>query len=340
MASGDTKTEALLNILGHGGTGDEYRGSGNTKTQNYILDAIDRINSLDPGGGGSDFNQLTNRPKYNGTAMTGDTDVTDEIVFLELTISDVTHIADGYIDFTPSMTISEIHTEFTNGKTVVARITIPTSVGVFSAGTYYFLPSFESSSWYFASGSAYNAATSEWLNFTYIQASATSRLYFKSDSGSGGGGVVELTSADYNYPADNPDGVAVWLLPLGLYKFADGVKVYHTSTASFTASTDNPHYLGVLMDDVGDITGQKLIVRFALHISGAHSRDTMQIYKVSNNGTSSDYQNATSYVLRGSDVYNGLDQTSGGYALDARQGKVLNDKITALEARIAALEGN
>lgn len=53
MASGDTKTEALLNILGNGGTGDEYRGSGNTKTQNYILDAIDRINALDPSSGGA-----------------------------------------------------------------------------------------------------------------------------------------------------------------------------------------------------------------------------------------------------------------------------------------------
>ena len=40
MASGDTKTEALLNILGHGGTGDEYRGSGNTKTQNSNLQLL------------------------------------------------------------------------------------------------------------------------------------------------------------------------------------------------------------------------------------------------------------------------------------------------------------
>lgn len=53
MASGDTKTEALLNILGNGGTGDEFRGCCNTKTQNYILDAIDRINALDPSSGGA-----------------------------------------------------------------------------------------------------------------------------------------------------------------------------------------------------------------------------------------------------------------------------------------------
>lgn len=53
MASGDTKTEALLNILGNGGDASQYKGCCNTKTQQYILDAIDRIDSLDPGGGSS-----------------------------------------------------------------------------------------------------------------------------------------------------------------------------------------------------------------------------------------------------------------------------------------------
>ena len=56
MASGDTKTEALLNILGNGGSADEYRGCCNTKTQNYIIDAIDRINSIP---GATDFTGAT-----------------------------------------------------------------------------------------------------------------------------------------------------------------------------------------------------------------------------------------------------------------------------------------
>ena len=47
MASGDTKTEAMLNVLGNGGTGDEFRGCCNTKTQQYILDAIDRVQSVE-----------------------------------------------------------------------------------------------------------------------------------------------------------------------------------------------------------------------------------------------------------------------------------------------------
>lgn len=51
MAEGDTKTEALLNILGNGGDASAYKGCCNTKTQQYIIDAIDRINNLGPGGG-------------------------------------------------------------------------------------------------------------------------------------------------------------------------------------------------------------------------------------------------------------------------------------------------
>lgn len=76
MANGDTKTEAMLNVLGNGGTGDEFRGCCNTKTQSYILDAIDRINAIQPGGS-SDFNDLSNRPQLNGTQMTGNTNITN-----------------------------------------------------------------------------------------------------------------------------------------------------------------------------------------------------------------------------------------------------------------------
>lgn len=57
MASGDTKTEALLNILGNGGSYDKYDGSGNTKTQNYIIDAIDRIESVE-----AEVEEIKNNP--------------------------------------------------------------------------------------------------------------------------------------------------------------------------------------------------------------------------------------------------------------------------------------
>lgn len=143
----------------------------------------------------------------------------------------------------------------------------------------------------------------------------------------GGDAFTELTASDYNYPADNPDGIALWLLPLGLYKFTEGVKVYFASNAgTYTASTSNPVYTGVMLDNVGGITGQKLIIQFAYHSSGTHLRDTMKIYKINNAGVSTEYATA-SYVLRATDIYNGLNQASAGYALDATQGRILNDKI-------------
>lgn len=57
MASGDTKTEAMLNALGNGGSVDEFRGCCNTKTQQYILDAIDRVQNVE-----DEVEELKNNP--------------------------------------------------------------------------------------------------------------------------------------------------------------------------------------------------------------------------------------------------------------------------------------
>lgn len=47
MANGDTKTEQMLNVLGNGGDASQFRGCCNTKTQSYILDAIDRVQTVE-----------------------------------------------------------------------------------------------------------------------------------------------------------------------------------------------------------------------------------------------------------------------------------------------------
>ena len=46
------------------------------------------------------------------------------------------------------------------------------------------------------------------------------------------GGATELTSADYNWPTDNPTGVALWLLDSGWYT-APGVLVFFDSSTSY-----------------------------------------------------------------------------------------------------------
>ena len=41
-----------------------------------------------------------------------------------------------------------------------------------------------------------------------------------------------LTTADYNWPTSNPDGVALWLMPTGTYGYSNDVKVYYTGDKS------------------------------------------------------------------------------------------------------------
>lgn len=57
MACCDSKTDALLNVLGNGGSTEGITGSGNTKTQNYLVDAINRVQNLE-----DEVERLENNP--------------------------------------------------------------------------------------------------------------------------------------------------------------------------------------------------------------------------------------------------------------------------------------
>lgn len=228
MANGDTKTEAMLNVLGNGGTGDEFRGCCNTKTQSYILDAIDRINAIQPGGS-SDFNDLENRPQLNGVAMTGNTNITN---------------------FTG--------TDGTN------------------AGTQGLVPA---------------------------PAAADADKFLKSDGtwDTAGGGAIELTTADYNYPESNPERLNLETLKPGVYYMTgyQGLNFYYQGMGS-TFST--PVTL-IVMD--GGI----------IHKSNSDGR----ILYLSN------YSDLT--VLTTNNIANNLTTNSSQSALSARQGIVLKQMI-------------
>ena len=82
MASGDTKTEALLNVLGNGGDIEGITGSGNTKTQDYLVDAIERLQKIEDeisggggGGGGSMVCYLQANPSVAQDGVTIYSDV-------------------------------------------------------------------------------------------------------------------------------------------------------------------------------------------------------------------------------------------------------------------------
>lgn len=101
MASGDTKTEALLNILGHGGSVDGITGSGNTKTQDYLVDAIGRLQGIE-----DDVEELKNNP-----------DVVDIVdTYADLQAYDTQHLTDNDV-------IRVLADETHNGNSAYYRFT-------------------------------------------------------------------------------------------------------------------------------------------------------------------------------------------------------------------------
>lgn len=113
------------------------------------------LNAIAEGGGGgggtSNFNDLSNRPKYNNTTMTGDTNIPEVKTYSNFTGTDGT-----------------------------------------SAGAAGLVPA---------------------------PATTDAGKFLKADGtwNTAGGSVKVLTSADYNWPTNNPDGIAMWLLPDGDY---------------------------------------------------------------------------------------------------------------------------
>ena len=134
--------------------------------------------------------------------------------------------------------------------------------------------------------------------------------------GSGGsGGVIELTTADYNYPTNNPDGIAMWLLDDGIYRNSTGsnLKFYRGTSSNRQLPTDFSFLKLSYYDSP--------IVYFGL------DEFLKPIYYTcrADGSIASDYKIITNRQLTDNLDYSG----SAGYnALDARQGKVLNDKIT------------
>lgn len=173
MASGDTKTEALLNILGNGGSVEGITGCGNTKTQDYLVDAINRLQGIE-----NEVEEIKNNPdvvdivdtyadlqsydtqhlsdndiirvlqdethdgnstyyRFNKNAGTwtfiGEIASGSGIEYVDLTLTGT--IADGFT-FTASKYLDEVLELVEDDKKVVFRVTIPTGTGLPTEGTY------------------------------------------------------------------------------------------------------------------------------------------------------------------------------------------------------------
>lgn len=260
------------------------------------------------GGGTSDFNDLSNRPKYNDSDMTGSTNIPEVKTYTagsNVTISDqnvisatnTTYTAGSNVAISDQNVISATDTTYTAGT----NVSISDQNVISATDTTYSAFTGTDGTAAGTAGLVPAPATTDAGKF--LSASGI----WEAVQGGGGGGVTELTSADYNWPTNNPNGVAIWKLDTGIYTHAEGVKVYYTSSINNSQSC-----LFALHNNEYQTS--------CLRIRGAEA--DMQYFDVNN---ASGGVREHFYI---SQTVDNLTSSSEYAPLSANQGKVLNNKIT------------
>ena len=185
------------------------------------------------GGGTTNFNQLTNRPKYNGTTMTGDTNIPEVKTYtagtgLDLTGTEFsvdTNVVQGKLTAGTNVTISDntiSATDTTYSNFVGTDGTAAGTAGLVPAPATTDAGKFlkADGTWDAAGGSSYTAGDGIDITGSVISAVNT-------------GKPKVLTADDYNYPTTGTkDSVALWLLDAGTYENTPGVLIRTDTTNS------------------------------------------------------------------------------------------------------------
>ena len=283
-----------------------------SRTEQYL--AYIAENGGGGGGGTNNFNQLTNRPKYNGTTMTGSTNIPEvksysagtglkltgtafsvdtTTIQPKLTAGSNVTISDNIISATDTTYSNFTGTDGTAAG-VAGLVPAPatTDAGKFlkADGT-----------WDTAGGGgSYTAG--DGIDITNSVISATNT-----------GKVKVLTTDDYNYPATGTKtSVALWLLEPGLYRSDGTADVRWTSTSSAHATYAAPLYL---------VSAESFNERRIIRLNTTDSA----IYIV--DSTSG---NQTNYCILTTSIVDALNSSSTEAGLSAKQGKVLKDLIDSL----------
>lgn len=132
-----------------------------------------------------------------------------------------------------------------------------------------------------------------------------------------GGGAKELTSADYNWPTNNPDGVALWLLDQGIYTVKKGTKWYATNVYAYT----NDSSTIIVWGESSSL------------VSIWYTRDNSDVNAIRVNKSSGVVSGSIDKVLTTAFIIDSLTSTSSGLPLSANQGKVLKDLVDSIAIR-------
>lgn len=155
------------------------------------------------------------------------------------------------------------------------------------------------------------------------------------EAGGGDTGVTILTTDDYNYPVDNPTGVALWTMPEGIYKKSNkDVNVYVNNSISVT------------YNDGGKVRAEANQCTYFYTFTSRTNATLLYIQALGQGGGSfGDFDNASNasfvnkndgtfysaqpdgQILSIQSLVNALNSTSTKRPLTAYQGKVLNDKF-------------
>lgn len=134
--------------------------------------------------------------------------------------------------------------------------------------------------------------------------------------------IKKLTSADYDYPTNNPSCVALWLLPTGAYLTDKGTAVRMTSSQG---NLSDREYLFLINHDEGNNANYILKIGGKLTSLTSHASSSILEYFTKSDGSS-----ITGYpqgLVAYTQVKNNLTTTAEGSVLDARQGKELKTLI-------------
>ena len=284
-----------------------------SRTEQYL--AYIAENGGGGGGGTNNFNQLTNRPKYNGTTMTGSTNIPEVKSYSAGTGLKLTGTAFS-VDTTtiqPKLTAGSNVT--ISGNTISATDTTYsnfTGTDGTAAGTAGLVPAPATTdagkflkadgTWDTAGGGGGSYTAGDGIDITNSVISATNT-----------GKARVLTTDDYNWPTNNPDGVALWLLDAGIYYSGSGTYIY--SRDGNRSIQDATYIVGIAQSTFVPI--------LILYASG---KSYYGVLSKNNGGATYPY----SPLLLGSDIIDSLTSTSTTAPLSANQGKVLKDLIDSL----------
>ena len=138
-----------------------------------------------------------------------------------------------------------------------------------------------------------------------------------------------MTTADYNYPVNNPQYIALSLLPDGIYRLPVGVDIgmygINSAVVENTLMQNNP----ILF--LSTVNGNKRVVAFPGDFStysGSVGGEAILMFTLDSSNTLVDSNGTVHSVITTAEVIDNLTTPYSISPLSANQGMALNNKIT------------